>query len=172
MKMSRLVPALAGLALLAGPTTVLAEVISNPVAELAGLDKITARITDFDVYMNETVQFGSLQITPKACYTRPPSETQHTWVFLDIDQVSLKGTVKRIFTGFMSAESPALNAIDNPVYDIWLVDCKQSSSVPPPDQRKGAQERSVQPDSGDKSAPGGQRSSSGDQSGAASAQGN
>jgi hypothetical protein len=150
MKLRSLVMILAGLAFASGQGAAFAETISNPVAELAGLDKITARITDFDVYMNETVQFGSLQITPKACYTKPPSETQHTWVFLDIDQVSLKGTIKRIFTGFMSAESPALNAIDNPVYDIWLVDCKQSSSVPPPDQRNGTQQRSVKPDSGTK----------------------
>ena len=81
------------------------------------------------------MQFGSLQITPRACYTRPPTETQRTSVFIEVDQVSLQGTLKRIFTGWMFADSPALNAIDNAVYDIWLLDCKQSSDVPPPDQR-------------------------------------
>lgn len=121
------------LAAVAGPAH--AETIANPVAELAGLDKITGRITDFDVYINETVQFGSLQITPRVCYTRPPSEAQRTSVFLEVDQVSLKGSIKRIFTGWMFADAPALNAIDNAVYDIWLVDCKQTSDVPPPDQR-------------------------------------
>ena len=118
---------------------VFAETIANPVATFDGLDKITGRITTFDVYMNETVQFGALQITPRVCYTRPPTETQQrTSVFIEVDQVSLQGSLKRIFDGWMFADSPALNAIDNAVYDIWLLDCKQSSDVPPPDQRSQA----------------------------------
>jgi hypothetical protein len=113
-------------------TPVLAETIANPIAAFSGLDKITGRITNFDVYINETVQFGALQITPRVCYTRPPTETQRTSVFIEVDQVSLKGGSERIFTGWMFADSPALNAIDHPVYDIWLVDCKQKSDTPPP----------------------------------------
>jgi len=109
-----------------------AETISNPIAAFSGLDKITGRITNFDVYVNETVQFGALQITPRVCYTRPPTETQRTSVFLEVDQVSLKGGTQRVFTGWMFADSPALNAIDHPVYDIWLVDCRQQTDVPPP----------------------------------------
>lgn len=115
-------------------STALGDTIANPVAQFSGLDKITGRITAFDVYINETVQFGALQITPRACYTRPPTETQRTSVFVEVDQVSLRGTVERVFTGWMFADSPALNAIDHAVYDIWLIDCKQSSDVPPPDQ--------------------------------------
>ena len=114
-------------------TPALAETIANPIASFSGLDKITGRITNFDVYIDETVQFGALQLTPRACYTRPPTETQRTSVFLEVDQVSLKGGTQRIFTGWMFADSPALNAIDHPVYDIWLVDCKQQSDTPPPD---------------------------------------
>ena len=122
------------LCLSAGPlgASALADTIANPVAEFSGLDKITGRITNFDVYINEKVLFGALQITPRACYTRPPTETQRTSVFVEVDQVSLRGTVDRIFTGWMFADSPALNAIDHAVYDIWLIDCKQSSKVPPP----------------------------------------
>ena len=103
----------------------------------SGLDKITGRITTFDVYIDETVQFGALQITPRACYTRPPTETQRTSVFVEVDQVSLKGSIERIFTGWMFADSPALNAIDHAVYDIWLLDCKQSTDVPPPSADAG-----------------------------------
>jgi len=109
-----------------------AETLANPVAQFSGLDKITGRITTFDVYINETVQFGALQITPRACYTRPPTETQRTTVFVEVDQVNLSGKIERIFTGWMFADSPALNAIDHAVYDIWLLDCKQGSDVPPP----------------------------------------
>ena len=117
------------------PAQAMAATIANPVAVFAGLDKITGRIITFDVYIDETVQFGALQITPRVCYTRPPNETQRTSTFVEVDQVSLRANVTRIFTGWMFAESPALNAIDHAVYDIWLVDCKTSSDVPPPDQR-------------------------------------
>ena len=119
---------------LAGAPAAFADTIANPVAAFSGLDKITGRITQFDVYIDETVQFGALQITPRACYTRPPTEAQRTSVFVEVDQVSLKGQVTRVFTGWMFADSPALNAIDHAVYDIWLMDCKQSSDVPPPDK--------------------------------------
>lgn len=108
--------------LVAGPAA--AAVISNPVAEFSGLDKITGRITDFDVYIGETVQFGALQITPRVCYTRPASEAQRTSVFVEVDQISLQGTIKRIFTGWMFAASPGLNAVEHPIYDVWLTDCK------------------------------------------------
>ncbi|MGV3650023.1 MAG: DUF2155 domain-containing protein, partial [Devosia sp.] len=76
-----------------------AQSIANPVATFSGLDKITARITTFDVYIDETVQFGALQITPRACYTRPPTETQRTSAFIEVDQVSLRGQITRLFTG-------------------------------------------------------------------------
>ena len=131
------------LALLQSPA--LAETISNPIASFSGLDKITGRITNFDVYIDETVQFGALQITPRVCYTRPPTETQRTSVFVEVDQVSLKGGTQRVFTGWMFADSPALNAIDHPVYDMWLVDCRQTSDTPPPDQSNPASDASAPP---------------------------
>src|SRR5262249_24811181 len=61
----------------------------NPTAVFAGLDKITGRITKFDVAINETVQFGALQVTPRVCYTRPPTETQNTDSFVQVDEITL-----------------------------------------------------------------------------------
>ena len=90
----------------------------------SGLDKITGRIINFDVEMGETVQFGALQVTPRACYTRPPTETANTDAFIEVDEVTLQGEVKRIFTGWMFAASPGLHAVEHPIYDVWLTDCK------------------------------------------------
>ena len=118
-----------------GASSALAATIANPIAHFAGLDKITGRLTKFDVYMDETVQFGALQITPRACYSRPPNETQRVSVFVEVDQVSLQGSTTRIFSGWMFADSPALNAIDHAVYDIWLEECRQTSDVAPPSSR-------------------------------------
>ncbi|ODT70700.1 MAG: glycosyl hydrolase family 5 [Pelagibacterium sp. SCN 63-23] len=113
-----------------------AQPLANPVATFAGLDKITGRITRFDVYIDETVLFGALEITPRACYSRPASDTlQRTSAFLEVNQMSLDGTGERIFTGWMFADSPALNAVDHAVYDVWLIECKVSTNVPSPDQR-------------------------------------
>jgi len=98
--------------------------INNPEAVFAGLDKITGRIISFDVKIGETVQFGALQVTPHVCYTRPPTETPQTDAFIDVDEVTLQGEVKRIFTGWMFAASPGLHAVEHPIYDVWLTDCK------------------------------------------------
>lgn len=115
-------------------TPSIAEKIPNSVAVFSGLDKITGRIIQFDVYIDETVQFGALQVTPKACYTRPPTEPQQTTGFIEVDEITLERKVRRIFTGWMFASSPGLNAVEHGVYDVWLVDCKQSSEVPAPAQ--------------------------------------
>ncbi len=123
-----------GLAFGAAPA--LAQPIANPVATFAGLDKITGRITRFDVYIDETVLFGALEMTPRACYNRSANDTlQRTSAFLEVDQRGLDGSSERIFTGWMFADSPALNAIDHAIYDIWLIECKTSTNVKPPDQR-------------------------------------
>jgi hypothetical protein len=101
-----------------------AQKIVNPTAVFAGLDKITGRITKFDVAINETVQFGALQVTPRVCYTRPPTETQNTDSFVQVDEITLQGEVKRIFSGWMFAASPGLHGVEHPIYDVWLTDCK------------------------------------------------
>jgi hypothetical protein len=105
-------------------TEVPSQKITNPTAVFAGLDKITGRIISFDVAMNETVQFGALQVTPRVCYTRPPTETQQTDSFVEVEEVTLQAEVKRIFTGWMFASSPGLHAVEHPIYDVWLTTCK------------------------------------------------
>ncbi|MCO5163401.1 MAG: DUF2155 domain-containing protein [Mesorhizobium sp.] len=111
-----------------GPTQ-----IANPVAEFTGVDKITGRIITFDVYINETVQFGALQVTPRVCYSRPATEEPKTDSFVEVDEITLDRKIRRIFTGYMLAESPGLNAVEHPVYDVWLKSCKQTSDVPAPE---------------------------------------
>ena len=106
--------------------------ISNRVAVFSGIDKITGRIHSFDVYVNETVQFGALQVTLRVCYSRPITEAPKTTAFLEVDDITLESKIRRIFNGWMFADSPGLNAIEHPVYDIWLKDCKMESEVPPP----------------------------------------
>ncbi|RUZ57130.1 DUF2155 domain-containing protein [Mesorhizobium sp. M7A.F.Ca.US.007.01.1.1] len=113
-----------------------ADRVTNAVAEFAGIDKITGRIITFDVYIDETVQFGALQVTPRVCYSRPQAEAPKTDSFVEVDEITLDRKISSIFTGWMFAESPGLNAVEHAVYDVWLKACKQKSDVPAPDGAK------------------------------------
>lgn len=127
--------AVAALFAAAGIQQASAERIANPVAEFAGLDKITGRIITFDVYMDEMVQFGALQVTPRVCYSRPPTDPPRTDAFVEVDEITLQRKVRRIFTGWMFADSPGLHAVDHAVYDVWLASCKTSSTVSKPSSK-------------------------------------
>jgi hypothetical protein len=105
-------------------TTLPTVKIANPTAVFSGLDKITGRITTFEVAINETVEFGALRVTPRACYTRPPTEPQNTDGFTEVDEITLQGETRRLFTGWMFAASPGLHGVEHPIYDVWLTDCK------------------------------------------------
>jgi hypothetical protein len=101
-----------------------ASKIVNKKASFSGLDKITGRIINFDADIGETVQFGALRVKTDACYTRPATETTNTDAFVEVDEITLQGEVKRIFSGWMFAASPGLHGVEHPIYDIWLTDCK------------------------------------------------
>ena len=131
-----------------------AEKIQNPIAIFAALDKVTGRISHLEIPINETVQFGALKVTPRVCNTRPPTEAPHTSSFVEVDEIKLNGEVERIFTGWMFAASPGLHAVEHPIYDIWLTDCKggQSPTVaeappeaPKPPERQQPQQRRASP---------------------------
>src|SRR6476619_5376821 len=112
--------------------------ITNKKASFSGLDKITGRIMHFD----------ALRVKTDACYTRPATEAANTDAFVEVDEITLQGEVKRIFSGWMYAASPGLHGVEHPVYDIWLTDCKgpdqtivsaapePPKATPPPAQKR------------------------------------
>jgi hypothetical protein len=106
-----------------------AQKIVNKKASFSGLDKITGRIITFDEDVGETVQFGALRVKTDACYTRPATEAANTNAFVEVDEITLQGEVKRIFSGWMYAASPGLHGVEHPVYDIWLSDCKDPQTT-------------------------------------------
>jgi hypothetical protein len=113
---------IAGLMLVA-PASAEAQRISNQTAVFSALDKVTARIRKLEIPINETVRFGSLKLTPRVCYSRPPEVRPKTSTFVEVEEVLLSGDEKRIFAGWMFAESPGLNALEHPVFDVWLTGC-------------------------------------------------
>lgn len=95
---------------------------------LRGLDKITARITTFDAPVGEPVRFGTLEIVARTCAKRPPEEPPETTAFLEIAEIKPGEQSAPLFTGWMFASSPALSALEHPVYDVWVIDCKIASA--------------------------------------------
>src|SRR3974390_2830846 len=115
------------LGLVAGPAR--ADKISNPTAVFDGLDKITGRIITFEVGINETVQFGTLQVTPRICYSRRETGQPQTDGFVQVDEIDENKKEKRIFSGWMFAGSPGLHGVEHPIYDVWLINCKGGTTV-------------------------------------------
>ncbi len=106
---------------------------AETVAVLQGLDKTTARISKFDAPIDKPVRFGRLIITVRACVKHPPEEEPESAAFLQIDEVRQgeRNTVisQRVFSGWMFASSPALSALENPIYDVGVLDCKSDKAA-------------------------------------------
>jgi hypothetical protein len=125
-----------------------ADRIENPIAVFAGLDKITGLITTFEVKIGEEKRFGGLMVKPDICYSRPVTEEPKTTSFVEVDEVETNEARKRIFTGWMFAESPGLNAVEHPVYDVWLTACRDPNA-PPPTVEEPPDNANLQGDTGD-----------------------
>ena len=108
-----------------------AERIANPIALFAGLDKITGVTTTFEIPIGEERRFGGVIVKPEVCYTRPVTEQPKTTSFVRVDQVEMDNTRKPIFSGWMFAESPGLNAVEHAIYDVWLTGCRDPNAPPP-----------------------------------------
>jgi hypothetical protein len=101
---------------------------AETLAVLQGLDKITARISKLEAPVGKAVTFGTLTINVRACNKRPPEEPPESAAFLQIDEKRAGDThAQRIFSGWMFASSPALSALEHPVYDIGVLDCVEKS---------------------------------------------
>jgi hypothetical protein len=114
---------------------------AETVAVLQGLDKTTARISKFDAPVGKSVRFGTLVITVRACIKHPPEEEPESAAFLQIDEVRQgeRNSVvsQQVFSGWMFASSPALSALENPIYDVGVLDCKSDTTAAPASGSRG-----------------------------------
>lgn len=106
---------------------------------LQGLDKVTARIWTFDARIGQVVRFGTLEIRPRFCNRTPPEEPPESAAFLDIYEARIGEDRSDLFHGWMFSSSPALNALEHPVYDVWVLDCKVAGGAAPSDPPSSAQ---------------------------------
>ena len=106
------------------------ELSSEPgdIVRLRGLDKVTARTRDFQIEIGQSELFGSLEIRAQYCRRRPPEEPPETFAFLEVFDRRTDGfgdeiEGEKIFSGWMLGSNPALNPLEHPVYDVWVLDC-------------------------------------------------
>ena len=108
--------------------------IEHGIAVLQGLDKVTARIDVLEVPINHEIRFGSLAIRARACYETPPTEPPESAAFLEIDDLGptpdTSETRETAFTGWMFASTPGISALEHPVYDVWVIDCRNPRTAP------------------------------------------
>ena len=108
-----------------------ADRIENPLAVFNGLDKITGVTTSFEIAVGDQKRFGSLIVKPDVCYSRPVTEEPKTTSFVEVQELQDNNSRKPVFSGWMFAESPGLNAVEHPVYDVWLTGCRDPNAPPP-----------------------------------------
>ncbi len=106
-------------------------------AILQGLDKTTARVSTIEAPLDQPARFGTLQIVARACHKKPPTETPESAAFLEIVDIRPDSPAIPVFTGWMFASSPAVSAMEHPVYDVWVVDCR---AIAPPEAGPGEAE--------------------------------
>jgi hypothetical protein len=113
----------AALAQIQGP------VLDYRVAVLQGLDKVTARVSTIRAPLDRPTQFGTLEVVARACRETPPTEPPESAAFLEIHELppasDVNGAPVDLFSGWMFASSPAVSALEHPVYDIWVIDCAE-----------------------------------------------
>jgi hypothetical protein len=95
-------------------------------AILQGMDKVTGRVMTIEAPVGSTVHFGTLEIVVRTCRKRPPEELPEAAAFLDTWEIKSGEAAVSLFRGWMFASSPALSALEHPVYDVWVLDCEDS----------------------------------------------
>ena len=109
-----------------------AAMTAEPVALIQGLDKITARVSRFDARVGQSVNFGTLSIVVRDCEKSAPEDRPENAAFIEIYENRPGERQLRLFSGWMFSSSPALSALEHPVYDVNLLECKGPSGSPPP----------------------------------------
>lgn len=104
-------------------TPALAVNIATNTARMQAMDKITGRVSEIDVPVNGLANFGTFSILVRKCVTKSPEETPENIAFVDVVDNYRSDNPVNIFKGWMFSSTPALNAVEHPIYDIWLLKC-------------------------------------------------
>ena len=139
-----------------GAPAAASEMIDRSAAVLGGLDKTTARVSTIEVAVGQTATFGTLLITVRACREAAPIDPPEAAGFLEIKDDKPDEGSEQLFSGWMFASSPALSALEHPVYDVWVTACrdtKPEAKPGTPPEAKAADNPTPPPDAPAKATP-------------------
>ena len=126
--------AIVALALVSAAARAEGPVVDNQTALLQGLDKVTARVSPIRAPLGIPTYFGTLEIVARSCRETPPTEPPESAAFLEIRELPPASDAEAppidLFSGWMFASSPAVSALEHPVYDVWVVDCEEPVAPP------------------------------------------
>jgi hypothetical protein len=101
---------------------VAAEIETNS-AKMQAMDKITGRVNEIIVPVKSKVSYGDFSLVLRSCKKRPAEETPENFAFVDVVDKSFGEDEYNIFRGWLVSSTPGINAIEHPIYDIWLLEC-------------------------------------------------
>jgi hypothetical protein len=109
-------------------TNVQASDIEMNTARMQAMDKISGRVSEIDIPVNGLTNFGTFSILVRKCVTKSPEETPENTAFVDVVDNYQSDNPTNIFKGWMFSSTPALNAVEHPIYDVWLLKCYNSKA--------------------------------------------
>lgn len=121
---------------LLSPPVLARQMQDAEIVVLRTIDKVSARTRTFEIPVGKAVKFGaSLFIKVNACRKAPPFDQPESAAFLQIwERKPEEEKPNWVFSGWMFASNPALSAMDHPVYDVWVIDCKSNVIAPKPEE--------------------------------------
>ena len=109
------------------PLTVSAETIEKKYASFKLLNKTTNKVSTKDILVSSKISWETLNIEVLYCGSTPPTETPEDYVLIDVyDTINNENT--NIYKGWMISSSPDVTPLENPIYDLWLVDCSNDKT--------------------------------------------
>lgn len=116
-------------ALISATPAVASEILMNT-AQMQAMDKITGRVSIIEVPVGGEIKFGSFSVVVRSCQTRSEEEIPENFAFVDVTDKSFDQEEFNIFKGWMLSSSPAVHAVEHPIYDVWLLKCINSEIKP------------------------------------------
>ena len=109
------------------PITVSAETIEKKYASFKLLNKTTNKVSTKDILVSSKISWETLNIEVLYCGSTPPTEIPEDYVLIDVyDTINNENT--NIYKGWMISSSPDVTPLENPIYDLWLVDCSNDKT--------------------------------------------
>ena len=103
------------------------EPLQMKYAKFRLLDKISNKLIEKTIPVNNSDEIGTLSVKVYGCFTEPPTEISEDYVLIDIID-NFQGLDKNIYKGWMISSSPEITPIEHPIYDLWLIGCVNDST--------------------------------------------